>query len=104
MRAMGFVVDERDLDAPGGAETQAKVPPELSACHTAIVEGYVIQGHVPAEDVHRLLAERPADVVGLGVKGMPVGSPGMEVPGQPSERYDVIAFRADGSTEVFATH
>jgi hypothetical protein len=104
MRAMGFVVDERDQDAPGGVEAQAKVPAELNACHTAVVEGYVIQGHVPAEDVTRLLAERPSDIVGLGVQGMPVGSPGMEIPGEPNEPYEVIAFFADGKTEVFARH
>ncbi|MEN8143449.1 MAG: DUF411 domain-containing protein [Gemmatimonadota bacterium] len=73
----------------------------LSACHTAVVEGYVIEGHVPAEDIRRLLEERPA-IKGLAVPGMPAGSPGM--PSPMPVRYDVLAFDAEGNTQVFATH
>jgi len=78
------------------------VPPTLAGCHTALVEGYVIEGHVPADVIERLLRERP-QIVGLAVPGMPVGSPGMEVPGRPAVPYDVIAFEANGKTRVFAT-
>lgn len=87
----------------GPIKEQHKVPYDLQSCHTAIVDGYVIEGHVPAEDIRRLLAERP-DVAGLAVPGMPVGSPGMEVDGFADEPYDVIAFDVDGSKEVFASH
>jgi len=67
------------------------------------VDGYIIEGHVPADDIRRLLAERP-DVAGLAVPGMPVGSPGMEVEGFADEPYDVVAFNADGSNEIFASY
>ncbi len=78
------------------------VPPALQSCHTAVIEGYVIEGHVPADLIDRLLRERPP-VVGLAVPGMPVGAPGMEAPGQPAERYQVLAFDQKGRTSVFAT-
>ena len=76
------------------------VKPEFSACHTAFVGGYVVEGHVPASDIRRLLAERPA-VAGLAVPGMPVGSPGMEGP-QPVA-YEVLSFGAQG-VRVFSKH
>lgn len=79
------------------------MPYDLQSCHTAIVDGYIIEGHVPADDIRKLLAERP-DVAGLAVPGMPVGSPGMEVDGFPDEPYDVVAFDADGNSEVFASY
>jgi hypothetical protein len=97
----GFVVaavhEVEDAAAVGAA---AGVPADLSGCHTAKVAGYVVEGHVPAAAVQRLLAERPA-VLGLAVPGMPVGSPGMEIAGQPAEPFDVIAFAADGSRSLF---
>lgn len=101
LREAGFrvrVEDRRDL-APVKAELG--VPADLASCHTARIGGYVIEGHVPAEDVRRLLAERP-DVKGLAVPGMPVGSPGME--GPDPEPYDVVAFDGEGGREVFARH
>ena len=78
------------------------VPRELRSCHTMVVEGYVIEGHVPAEDVARLLAERPEGVTGIAVPGMPVGSPGMEM-GERVQPYQVIAFGEAGQS-VFASH
>jgi hypothetical protein len=75
----------------------------LRSCHTGIVNGYVVEGHVPAADIRRLLAESPGDVRGLAVPGMPVGSPGMEV-GDRVDPYDVVAFSTDGSTRVFASY
>jgi hypothetical protein len=78
------------------------VPRPLQSCHTALVDGYVIEGHVPADLVDRLLRERPP-VSGLAVPGMPVGSPGMEVPGQAPERYTVLAFDRSGRTTPYAT-
>lgn len=78
------------------------VPQALQSCHTAMVDGYVIEGHVPADLIDRLLRERPT-VAGLAVPGMPVGSPGMEVPGHTPERYQVLAFDRSGRTTVYAT-
>lgn len=77
------------------------VSAELEGCHTGIVNGYVIEGHVPADVIRKLLADRP-DVAGLAVPGMPIGSPGMEMPGRKPERYQVLAFDKDGKTTVFA--
>ena len=81
---------------------QAGLAPDLQSCHTAKVGGYIIEGHVPAEDVKRLLEEKP-DAIGLAVPGMPIGSPGMEM-GNEKERYEVLLVKKDGSTEVFAKH
>jgi hypothetical protein len=78
------------------------VPAELQTCHTALVDGYVVEGHVPADVIVRLLRERPA-VTGLAVPGMPIGSPGMEGSGSPPERYQVFSFDRSGKTAVFAS-
>jgi hypothetical protein len=78
------------------------VPPALQSCHTGVVEGYVIEGHVPADLIDRLLRERPA-LAGLAVPGMPVGSPGMEVPGRTPQSYQILAFDRSGRTTVYAT-
>ena len=87
----------------GPIKVQHKVPYDLQSCHTAIVDGYIIQGHVPIDAVDRLLAERP-DIAGLAVPGMPIGSPGMEIPGVEAEPFDVIAFDAQGNQSVFASY
>jgi hypothetical protein len=76
-----------------------QVPEKLSACHTGVVQGYVIEGHVPADLIRRLLKEKPA-IRGLAVPGMPLGSPGMEGPNP--ERYEVLTFDKDGKTTVYA--
>ena len=76
---------------------------QLASCHTALVDGYVVEGHVPAEDVIRMLRERP-EIVGLTVPGMPQGAPGMETPSGEKERYEVLAFDRDGKTSVFARY
>jgi hypothetical protein len=83
-------------------KTEAGVPQDLWSCHTMIVDGYVIEGHVPAEQVERLLEERPEGVLGLAVPGMPVGSPGMEM-GNRIQPYQVIAFGAKGQS-VYASY
>lgn len=103
MRAAGFTIQEENVADLDAVKAEHGVPQDLHACHTAIVDGYIVEGHVPAEDVRRLLAERP-QVVGIAVPGMPLGSPGMEVPNGKVEPYDVIAFRANGTTEVFVEH
>lgn len=83
-------------------KTAQGVPQDLWSCHTMIVDGYVIEGHVPAADIARLLAERPEGVKGLAVAGMPLGSPGMEV-GSRKQAYQVIAFGENGRS-VFASY
>ena len=80
------------------------VTPKLASCHTALISGYVIEGHVPAADVKRLLREKPADIVGLTAPGMPMKSPGMQAEGLPPKGYNVIAFKKDGSTEVYTRY
>lgn len=75
------------------------IAPELASCHTAIVEGYAIEGHVPVNDIKRLLREKPA-IAGIAVPGMPASSPGMDVPGN-TDPYQVIAFRKDGKKRVY---
>jgi len=96
----GFTVvakDEEDFDVLAQQRANLGVPERLSACHTATVGGYAIEGHVPADVIKRLLAEKP-EIVGLAVPGMPSGSPGMEGRPQP---YDVIAFDRTGRTRVY---
>jgi len=101
MRQAGFTVDARDVDNTElmRVKVDAGVPGAMATCHTALVDGYVVEGHVPAEQVKRLLAERP-QVSGIGVPGMPMGSPGMEGPG--AQPYRVLSFDQDGGTAVFA--
>ncbi|MEQ9398944.1 MAG: DUF411 domain-containing protein [Longimicrobiales bacterium] len=99
LQAAGFEVDARDTRELMAVKIDAGVPTQMSSCHTALVDGYVVEGHVPADVVARLLAERP-DIAGIAVPGMPIGSPGMEGPG--ARPYEVHAFHADGTTEVFA--
>jgi hypothetical protein len=79
------------------------IPPDLQSCHTAIVDGYLIEGHVPADDIRRLLAQRP-DVRGLAVPGMPIGSPGMESDDYPAQPFDVLAFDANAQSSVWASY
>jgi len=101
MRQSGFEVATHDIANVTPVKMEHGVPPQLASCHTALVGGYVIEGHVPAEDIARLLRERPP-VAGLAVPGMPMGSPGMEY-GTP-QPYDVVAFGKDGSLTRFSSH
>lgn len=84
-------------------QRQVGLPANLVSCHTAIVDGIAFEGHVPIADMNRVLASRPKGVRGLAVAGMPIGSPGMEVPGVRAQRYNVIAFGA-ARTSVYAQH
>jgi hypothetical protein len=101
MREAGFRLEVHDVDNLTSIKAQHGVAVDLQSCHTALVDGYVLEGHVPAEVVRRFLAERPM-FAGLAVPGMPMGSPGME--GPYKERYDVIAFRRDGTRQVYSSH
>jgi hypothetical protein len=102
LRRSGFTVKTEDLSDLGPIKKKHAVPPDLESCHTALVDGYVIEGHVPADLIVRLLKERPK-VAGIGVPGMPAGSPGMETPGRPADRYTIFAFDKRGQKRVFAT-
>jgi len=84
-------------------KTRYQVPEELLSCHTAIVDGYVIEGHVPAAEIKRLLEERP-EVIGIAVADMPPRSPGMDVLGFENDLYDVVSFDEAGKTEIYASY
>ncbi len=100
----GFTTKVTDMDSVEDVKNTNGVPGQARSCHTAIVDGYVVEGHVPAADIQRLLKERPRGVIGLAVPGMPIGSPGMEVQGMSAQQYNVLAFDKSGQTTVFAKH
>jgi hypothetical protein len=102
LRQHGFTAKVENLGSLAPIKAKYAIPAELQSCHTAVVDGYVVEGHVPADLIVRLLRERPP-VVGLAVPGMPAGSPGMEVPGGATDRYQVFTFDRSGKTAVFAT-
>jgi hypothetical protein len=104
MRHAGFTVKAEDVSHETLQQLKTKfgVPDSANSCHTALLAGYVVEGHIPAVTVKRMLKERPK-VVGIAVPGMPVGSPGMEVPGVPARPYDVLSFDKTGATRVFTT-
>jgi hypothetical protein len=97
----GYGVDAKDTPAMAEVKRTLGVPDALTSCHTAVVNGYLIEGHVPAADIARLLKEKPK-VAGLAVPGMVTGSPGMEGPRQ--EHYQVLSFDKNGKTRVFASY
>ena len=101
MRKAGFDVVTKDVNDVPAARMAAGMPERFGSCHTAKVGGYVVEGHVPAADVQRLLKEKPK-AVGLAAPGMPQGSPGMETNHQ--QPYDTLLVQADGSSKVFAKH
>ena len=99
VKAAGFEVEVQDMVDVSPVKNEHGVPQHLGSCHTALVDGYVIEGHVPADVIRRLLSERP-QVAGIAVPGMPAGSPGMEM-GDRKDPYDIIAFARDGKVSVF---
>ena len=99
LQAAGFQVDARNVRDLMAVKRDAGVPVDHSSCHTALVDGYVVEGHVPADVVKQMLAERP-EITGVAVPGMPVGSPGMEGPG--ARPYEVMAFGRTGGSTVYA--
>ncbi len=94
---------EENVENPATVKSQYEIPPELQACHTAIVDGYVIEGHVPVAEIIRLLDEKP-DIRGLAVAGMPPGSPGMGEYRPELAQFDVMAFDKSGHTEIYASY
>lgn len=103
-RSGRFTTTLRNAPDMNAVKQRLGVPSNLASCHTAEVDGLVIEGHVPVADVLRLLSERPAGVRGIAVAGMPLGSPGMETPGGARAAFDVMAFGANGAASVFARY
>jgi hypothetical protein len=101
LRDAGFTVKEIKREDMDAIKSQYGVPDKLASCHTAMIDGYIIEGHVPAVDVKRLLKERP-NIAGLTAPGMPMKSPGMQDKGQKPEGYDVLAFDKNGKATVFS--
>jgi len=101
LQANGFKVIGKDVDDTAPVRASLGMPAKLGSCHTAVINGYVIEGHVPAEDIKRLLKEKPK-ALGLAVPGMPLGSPGME--SANPQPYETLLVMKDGSTKVWAKH
>jgi hypothetical protein len=103
VKAAGFKTTVHDRDPIDPVKDELKVPRHVRSCHTALAGGYLVEGHVPAADIKRMLKEKPR-IMGLAVPGMPVGTPGMEQPATPAEPYHVVAFQKTGTTTVFAKY
>jgi hypothetical protein len=99
LRKAGFKVSSMEMPDLDRVKTTYGVPRQVQTCHTALIDGYVVEGHVPLDAIQKLLKERPK-VAGIGVAGMPIGSPGMEN-GSRKDPYDVVAFDRDGKTSVY---
>jgi hypothetical protein len=100
-REAGFTVAVTNNSDMAAVKRQHRIPEELASCHTALAGGYVLEGHVPLDDVKRLLKDRPAGIRGIAVAGMPRGSPGMEMPDGSRDPFQVMAFDASGTISVF---
>lgn len=103
LKAAGFTVEVNETRNMDAVKKLANIPKRLRSCHTAVIGGYRIEGHVAVADIKRLLTERPK-ILGLAVPAMPIGSAGMEVPSGARDAYNVEAFKADGSSRVFSRH
>ena len=102
MTANGFTATVNNSGDMTAVKARHKVGPALASCHTTLVGGYVVEGHVPASDVKRLLTRKPQGIVGLTIPGMPASAPGMDV--MPFQPYSVLTFDEQGRTTVFARH
>jgi hypothetical protein len=100
MKKAGFAVTVNDVDNVSLIKAEHHVPTALAACHTALVDGYVVEGHVPDDAILKMLKEKPK-VLGIAVAGMPMGAPGMEAEGVPQAQYDVMAFDSTGASHVY---
>ena len=96
----GFKIEDIKTDEMEALKQKHNIPQELASCHTAIIDGYVMEGHIPADDIKRFLAEKPDNMVGLAVPGMPIGTPGMEAK-DIKQPFQVLAFNDKGEVEVF---
>ncbi|MEL7417118.1 MAG: DUF411 domain-containing protein [Cyanobacteria bacterium J06555_3] len=96
----GFKIEDIKTDEMEALKQKHNIPPELASCHTTIIDGYVMEGHIPADDIKRFLTEQPDNMVGLAVPGMPIGTPGMEAK-DIKQPFQVLAFNDKGEVEVF---
>ena len=101
MRAAGFRVTALDVPDVGPFKRKLGIPPPLESCHTGVVAGYALEGHIPADVIRQMLKQKPK-IAGLAVPGMPMGSPGMEQGGRV-DKYDILSFEKSGKTAVFAS-
>ena len=101
MRDAGFNVEATNVSDVGAYKLEYGLPAQLASCHTALVQGYIVEGHVPADDVIRMLKLQP-EIKGIAVPGMPMGSPGMEAPNP--QNYETLAFDTEGNISVWAKH
>jgi hypothetical protein len=101
----GFAVETIDTGNTA-VRARLKLPMKYGSCHTGLIDGYVVEGHVPMKDIRRLLKERPADAIGIAVPGMPVGSPGMDGPEYKGRRdpYDVLLVTKDGGARIWSSY
>jgi hypothetical protein len=102
LEQQGYQVKAQNMQDMRFIKSMSGVKPQYASCHTAVIDGYVVEGHVPAEDIARLLRERP-QVIGISAPGMPVGSPGMEQGGR-RDNYNVVTLEKDGQARLFAQH
>jgi hypothetical protein len=100
MQANGFDVKAVDVDDIDKVKRERGIPADAASCHTGIVNGYLVEGHVPADAVQKMLKEKPA-IAGIAVPGMPMGSPGMEVPGGRKESFNIVSFAKTGKTALY---
>jgi len=103
LRKEGFTVVEHKKEEMDAIKSLFGVPEKLASCHTAIIDGYVIEGHVPADDIKRMLKEKP-QITGLTAPGMPMKSPGMQKPGLPPKGYDVLSFDKGGKSQIYTEY
>ncbi|MBF0381928.1 MAG: DUF411 domain-containing protein [Magnetococcales bacterium] len=103
LESNGFAVTVKNVEDVQPIKARLGVPPKAASCHTAKVGRYVVEGHVPVEDIHRMLKQKP-QITGIAAPGMPVGSPGMEIPDQPADRYDIITFKNGKMGGVYSRH
>ena len=103
LKENGFTVVVENVKDMDSVKKRLGVPEKLASCHTGVMGEYIVEGHVPVEDLRRLLHEKPS-VKGISVPGMPMGSPGMEIPGEKPDRYNVLTYTQDGKTQIFAHH
>lgn len=96
----GFKIEDIKTEEMEALKQKHNVPAELASCHTTIIDGYVMEGHIPADDIKRFLAEKPDDLIGLAVPGMPIGTPGMEAR-DIKQPFQVLAFNDKGKVEIF---
>ncbi|MCL9779940.1 CopG family transcriptional regulator [Vibrio sp. S4M6] len=104
MQNKGYNVELQPTNNWHNVKKSFGMPSKLVSCHTAVIDGYMIEGHVPEKDIAKLLAEKPSDIVGLSAPGMPQHSPGMAAPGQAYQGFDVIAFDRSGATRNFSLY